>query len=129
MEVQQNPFEHMKIPVTGECYMEVLAFEGLPGESVDELKLDDVPLNMPAQMSFTLRSMSEKHFRCASPAAMDWQACRPGPHDSLQYLTTAGWYWNTMSSASAQPHCDHLDFCRPRPLCVLAGPAFPLLQV
>ena len=78
MEVQQNPFEHMRIPVTGECYMENLAFEGLPGESVDELRLDDVPLNVPAQMSFTLRNMCEKHFRCASPAAMNRQACRTG---------------------------------------------------
>ena len=72
--------------------MEVLAFEGLPGESVDEIKLDDVPLNVPAQMRVTLRSMSEKHYRCARLAAMDRQACRAGIDDSLQHLVTAGWH-------------------------------------
>ncbi len=98
--------------------MEVLAFEGLPGESVDELKLDDVPLNVPAQMSFTLRSMSEKHYRCARLAAMDRQACRAGIDDSLQHLVTAGWHLNSTSSASAQPHCNQLKAADLRPLCV-----------
>ena len=129
VEVQQNPFEHMRIPLTGECYMEMLAFEGLPGGSVDELKLDDFPLNVPAQMSFTLRNMSEKHFRCASPAAVNRQACRAGIYDSLLYLTTDGWHWKSVGSAFAQLHCNHLHICRPEATLCTRRPGLSFLQV
>ena len=72
IDVQQNPFEKHRVAVLGECYMEALAFEGLPQESSDELRLPDIPLNQTGRTAFALRNMSDKPYRytvlCDMPA-------------------------------------------------------------
>ena len=72
IDVQQNPFEKHRVAVLGECYMEALAFEGLPQESSDELRLPDIPLNQTGRTAFALRNMSDKPYRY-----MCCVACRP----------------------------------------------------
>ncbi|KAK9824158.1 hypothetical protein WJX72_008157 [[Myrmecia] bisecta] len=71
IEVLQNPFERHRVAVTGECYMEDITFEGLPGEATDELRIPDCQLNSPVTIAFTLHNHSEKLYRVEWPPSVN----------------------------------------------------------
>ncbi|KAG2489301.1 hypothetical protein HYH03_012133 [Edaphochlamys debaryana] len=70
LRVANNPFEDYRFLLTGEGYQEDVTFEGLPHDSLDELRLQDGPVGRPVQAVFALQNHSTtKNFRFKWPAA------------------------------------------------------------
>jgi hydrocephalus-inducing protein len=61
--VRNNPFEDYCIALTGEGYQEDIAFELLPNDSLDELRLPDTAIGASVQAVFVLQNHSNKNFR------------------------------------------------------------------
>ena len=61
--VRNNPFEDYCIALTGEGYQEDIAFEQLPNDSLEELRLPDAAISASVQAAFVLQNNSQKHFR------------------------------------------------------------------
>ena len=65
-QVQSNPYENYRVALSGEGYQEDVTFDGLPGDSLEELRIPDGPLGRPRVETFALRNHSAtKAFRCA----------------------------------------------------------------
>lgn len=69
VEVRDNVFEHQRIALSGDAYLEEVTLSGLLPGPPAELRLPDVGLGQPAEFSFSVRNASAKHFRSAPPGA------------------------------------------------------------
>lgn len=65
--VAQNHFENVRIALRGECFVENVAFSGLPNDSMDTLRLPDGPIGKVHDFLFALQNHSDKHYRFAWP--------------------------------------------------------------
>jgi hydrocephalus-inducing protein len=63
MQTLLNPYENIKMLVTGEGFFEDIVFEGLPRESEDELNLGDCIINQEKRVNFTLRNNAAEAVR------------------------------------------------------------------
>ena len=63
LEVMDNPFEQHRIALLGESSTNDLVFDGLPEGAADEMRLPDTPLSAPCSLTFSIQSLSSKHFR------------------------------------------------------------------
>ncbi len=66
VEVRDNVFEHQRVALSGDAYLEEVTLCGLLPGPPAELRLPDVVLGQPAEFSFSVRNASAKHFRCSS---------------------------------------------------------------
>ncbi len=64
VEVRDNVFEHQRMALSGEAYLEEVTLCGLLPGPPAELRLPDVGLRQPAEVAFSVRNASVKHFRC-----------------------------------------------------------------
>ena len=63
LEVLDNPFEQHKITMLGESSTNDLVFDGLPEGAADEMRLPDTPLTIPCHLTFSIQSLTTKHYR------------------------------------------------------------------
>ncbi|KAK9833148.1 hypothetical protein WJX74_008612 [Apatococcus lobatus] len=63
LEVMDNPFEQHKVALLGESSTNDLVFDGLPEGAADEMRLPDTPLSTPCSLTFSIQSLTSKHFR------------------------------------------------------------------
>ena len=66
--VHDNPFDSQTIALEGECYTQIVSFEGLPRDSENELHIPDRALSdEPFETTFTIASHAENTIRFAFP--------------------------------------------------------------
>jgi hypothetical protein len=71
LRVRNNPFEHYRVVLAGECYQDDVTFDGLPGGALDELRFEDARLNEELVATFALLNhSSSKHFKWVTQ--WDW---------------------------------------------------------
>lgn len=66
-----NPYETQKVNLVGECYQELAAFENLPDNAEDELRVGDCPIERVKKVQFAIASKSQKCLK------FEWLNFRP----------------------------------------------------